>query len=137
MIGLDTNVLVRYLVQDDPAQSLQAGRTIERHCTVDDPCFVNGIVLCEIVWVLESAYDYPKAIIAEVLEKLLMTSALQIADKGVVWTALDDYRTSKADFADCLIGRTNRVWGCTETATFDKALKSLPGFKILEAATSV
>ncbi len=131
MIGLDTNVLVRYLVQDDPVQSPRANQLMERYGTADDPCLVNAIVLCEMAWVLESAYDYPKATIAEVLEKLLMTSGIEVVDKGMVWTAVTDYRTTKADFADCLIGRMNGVLGCTETVTFDKALKSLSGFKLL------
>ena len=131
MIGLDTNVLVRYLVQDDPVQSLRASHFMDRHCTVDDPCLINDIVLCEMAWVLESAYDYPKGAIVEVLEKLLMTNGLEVADKNTVWVALKDYRATKADFADCLIGRINSALGCAQTATFDKALKSLSGFKPL------
>lgn len=131
MKGLDTNVLVRYLVQDDPAQSSHASRYIERHCTADDRCLINDIVLCELVWVLESAYGYPKETIAGVLEKLLMTSGFEIADKNTAWAALNDYRAKNADFADCLIGRINHALGCTETVTFDKALKQLDGFKLL------
>lgn len=131
MKGLDTNVLVRYLVQDDPAQANRANRYIERHCTTDDRCLINNIVLCELVWVLESAYGYKKAIIAEALEKLFMTSGFEFEDKNLAWVAFNDYRIKNADFADCLIGRMNQGLGCDETVTFDKALKQLDGFKLL------
>jgi predicted nucleic acid-binding protein len=80
MIGLDTNVLVRYLVQDDPGQSRKATQVIAKQCTRDDPGFINRIVLCELVWVLESAYGYSKDTIVAVLEKLLRTSQLKIED---------------------------------------------------------
>ena len=80
MIGLDTNVLVRYLVQDDPGQSRKATQVIAKRCTRDDPGFVNRIVLCELVWVLESAYGYSKDTIVAVLEKLLRTSQLKISN---------------------------------------------------------
>jgi predicted nucleic-acid-binding protein len=112
-------------------QSRGASHFMERHCTVDDPYLINDIVLCEMAWVLEFAYDHPKGAIVEVLEKLLMTDGLEMADKNTVWVALKDYRATKADFADCLIGRINSAPGCAQTATFDKALKSLSGFKPL------
>ncbi len=131
MKGLDTNVLVRYLVQDDPAQAHRASRYIERHCTADSRCLINNIVLCELVWVLESAYEYKKEIISEALEKLFMASGFEFEDKNIAWAALNDYRVRNTDFADCLIGRLNRTLGCDETVTFDKALKQLDGFKLL------
>jgi predicted nucleic-acid-binding protein len=131
MKGLDTNVLVRHLVQDDAQQAALASRYIGRHCSVDDRCLINDVVLCELVWVLESAYDLEKEVVGNVLEKLMMTSEFDIESKNIAAAALRDYRASKADFADCLIGRKNAALGCTETATFDKALKSLDGFKLL------
>ena len=78
MIGLDTNVLVRHLVQDDPAQSHAATQVITKRCTRDEPGFINRIVLCELVWVLESAYGYSKDTIVVVLDKILRTSQLKI-----------------------------------------------------------
>lgn len=131
MKGLDTNVLVRYLVQDDAAQAKRANHYIERYCTSDSRCLINNIVLCELVWVLESAYGYKKEIIAEALEKLFMTSGFEFEDKNIAWAALNDYRARNADLADCLIGRMNRALGCEETVTFDKALKQLDEFKLL------
>jgi len=129
--GLDTNVLVRHLVQDDVQQAAVASRYIDRHCSADDRCFINDIVLCELVWVLESAYDLGKEVVGDVLEKLMMTSEFDIESRNIAAAALRDYRASKADFADCLIGRKSASLGCTETATFDKALKSLDSFKQL------
>lgn len=131
MKGLDTNVLVRYLVEDDPNQAATAGRYIERHCQADEPCLISAIVLCELVWVLESAYDQPKHVIAGVVEKLLRTVQFAVEDAEFAWAALGDYRARGADFADCLIGRRNRAHGCEETATFDKALKGLSAFKLI------
>ncbi|MBI2345831.1 MAG: type II toxin-antitoxin system VapC family toxin [Deltaproteobacteria bacterium] len=131
MTGLDTNILVRYLTQDHPAESKRAAVFIERHCTREDPGWINAIVLCELVWVLESAYGYAKAAIADVLEKMLTTSQLQIEDKASAWHALDSYRRSRADFADCLIGKRNRAFGCEKTATFDRACNGLDEFLLV------
>ena len=80
MIGLDANVLVRYLAQDNLGQSRKAIQVITKQCTRDDPGFINRIALCELVWVLESAYGYSKDTIVTVLEKLLRTSQLKIKD---------------------------------------------------------
>ena len=131
MIGLDTNVLVRYLVQDDPGQSRKATQVITARCTRDDPGFINRIVLCELVWVLESAYGYSKETIVAVLEKLLRTSQLKIEDTQSAWTSFRMYQKGKADFADCLLGATNRLGGCNETVTFDRAASKLEDFQLL------
>ena len=131
MIGLDTNVLVRHLVQDDPGQSRKATQVITKRCTRDDPGFINRVVLCELVWVLESAYGYSKDTIVAVLEKLLRTSQLKIEDVQAAWTAFRMYQKGKADFADCLLGATNRLGGCDETVTFDQATSKLEGFQLL------
>jgi predicted nucleic-acid-binding protein len=126
MKGLDTNVLVRYLVRDDPEQSRIAARYIEAGV-----CYINAIVLCELVWVLESAYRYPRNIVASTMEKILMTGDFEIEDRDTAWQALADYRGTKADFADCLIVRRNTVAGCEETGTFDKRVKGIRDFRLL------
>ena len=131
MIGLDTNVLVRYLVQDDPGQSRKATQVIAKRCTRDDLGFVNRIVLCGLAWVLESAYGYSKDTIVAALEKLLRTSQLKIEDTQSAWTAFRMYQKGKADFSDCLLGTTNRFGGCNETVTFDQAASKLEDFQLL------
>ena len=131
MIGIDTNVLVRHLVQDDPLQSRVAIKVITTQCTREDPGFINRIVLCELVWVLESAYGYSKETIVNVLDKLLRTSQLKIEDTQSAWTSFRMYQQGKADFADCLLGATNRVNGCEWTGTFDQAASKLDGFQLL------
>jgi predicted nucleic-acid-binding protein len=131
MKGLDTNVLVRLLVQDDRRQSSKANRYIEEAAAGGESCFLNTIVLCETVWVLESAYGYPKAMIVEALEKIVSITQFEIERKDAVWGALEDYKSSKADFSDCLIGRVNRGAGCDETASFDSAVTGLSGFHVL------
>ena len=91
MIGIDTNVLVRHLVQDDPRQAHAATQVITKQCTRDNPGFINRIVLCELVWVLESAYGYSKDTIVNVLDRLLRTSQLRVEDAQTAWT----YRLDK------------------------------------------
>ena len=125
MIGLDTNVLVRYLVTDDLVQAKKATRLIEGAVSKGDKFFINTIVLCELAWVLSAAYDYPKAIIIETLEKILMTQQFEIEDKATVRQALDQFKTSSADFSDCLLSSRNLALGCTVTASFDKRFTSL------------
>jgi predicted nucleic-acid-binding protein len=127
MTGLDTNVLVRYLVRDDPIQASRARREIER----GERFLVDGIVLCELVWVLESGYGFSRADIAGVLERILATAQFEIESKDLAFTALDDFRRSGADFSDCLIGRRNRAAGAAETLTFDRSLRGLAAFRVL------
>lgn len=132
MIGLDTNVLLRLLTQDDPAQLAAAKRFVASHCTSEEPGFVNRVVTVEIVWVLESLYDeYSRNQIADSVEALLSTAALEIEDGTAVRAALGAYRDG-ADFADAFIARVNEALGCTSTATFDaRAAKKLAHFTVV------
>jgi predicted nucleic-acid-binding protein len=125
--GLDTNVLLRYLLRDDPGQAARAGREIER----GERFLIDAIVLCEVVWVLEAGYGLSRRDVAATLERLLATAQFEIESKDLAIAALDDFRRSAADFSDCLIGRRNRAAGAEETVTFDRSLKGLPGFRIL------
>jgi predicted nucleic-acid-binding protein len=131
MIGLDTNVLVRYLVQDDPAQGRLATKVIATASRAGERLFLSTIVLCELVWVLESAYKYPKDTIDGTLEKILLTAQFEVEDKDAAWLALADYRASGIDFADALIGRRNLRSGCDATLTFDRSLKALDAFRVI------
>ncbi len=128
MIGLDTNVLVRYFVADDPAQSARAARFIESRCTMDDPGFVDRVALCELVWVLSSGYGYGRAEIARVLDALLASRDIVLEDHEAVRGAARAFERGAADFADALIGLVNRARGCAATATFDRKAARLAGF---------
>ena len=120
MIGLDTNVLARYIVQDDPAQAAAATRLIEGQCTAESPGYVSVPVLLELVWVLTSAYGYEKAIVVPVIRQVLRTAELAVEDHQVVRAALRDFESGAADFADYLIAHRNHARGCTRTCTFDR-----------------
>lgn len=131
MRGLDANVLVRYLVQDDVGQAARATRCIEEATRSGEPCAINLVVLCEMVWVLESAYGVAKNELVRVIEKILMTRQFDVEEKDIAWLALGDYKSHSADFADCLIGRRNHAVGCDVTVTFDRGLKNLDTFRLL------
>lgn len=131
MIGLDTNVLVRYLTRDDPAQYANAAAVIDRAVDRKEQLLVNTAVLCELVWVLGAAYDYSREEIADALEQLFATAQFEIERVDEARQALRDFRTTKADFSDALIGRINRSLGAGYTVTFDRALKGLDAFRLL------
>jgi len=122
MIGIDTNVLVRYLVQDDYEQSAQSTLLIEQECNLSSPGYLSNIVLCELVWVLTGAYKYDKNLVIEVMEQILVTAELLVENENVVRKAINDYKIGSADFSDYLIVNNNQQSGCTKTYTFDKKL---------------
>lgn len=125
MIGLDTNVLTRYIVEDDEKQARIATRIIDS-CTAEEPGFVSHAVLIELTWVLSSCYDADKTALVAVIEQVLQTKQLIVEQGETVWHALDDYKKSSADFSDCLLSRINQEAGCTTTVTFDKDAAKLP-----------
>jgi predicted nucleic-acid-binding protein len=129
--ALDTNVLVRYLVQDDPAQSRKAAAYIEGAADAGDQILISHIVLCETVWVLDSAYGYDKFEITSTIEKLLQSATFRFEAKDIVLSAVGEYSSAKVDFADCLIGRIHASLGCERTVTFDNALRKLDTFHVL------
>ena len=120
MIGLDTNVLVRYIVQDDAGQAKAATRFIEGQCTAHTPGYVSVVVLVELVWVLTTAYRYDRPVVASVIRQVLMTTELLVEDSETAWAALREFETSRVDFADCLIAGRNHARGCARTYTFDR-----------------
>ena len=128
MLGLDTNVLVRYLVQDDRRQYEKAKRLIHREVGKGEPVFVNLLVLLEIEWVLRSRYGLSKAEILAAFSALLDAADLAFEDETSVEYALYSWKDSGADFADCLIEARNRRLGCRATATFDAKALKLAGF---------
>jgi len=131
MIGLDTNILVRYLTQDDPKQSRKAAHEIEKGLSAGHMFFIADIVMCELVWVLETPYGYDRKEIAPVLENILRTRQFKFQNKDLLWKSLADYRNKKGDFADHLIGQAGHKAGCRETITFDVGLKNNPVFRVL------
>ena len=128
MLGLDTNVLVRFLVRDDEAQFEKARRLIKRGVAAGSGIFVNQLVLLETEWVLRSRYSLTKNQIIEVISGLLEASDLQFEDEPAIEEALFTWQDASADFADCLIGAKNRRLGCRATATFDVRAAKLAGF---------
>lgn len=119
MIGLDTNVLVRYIAQDDPKQSPMATDLIES-LTMDARGYVGVVSVVELVWVLTDCYALTKGELCEVLGTLLRTREIVVAHADTVWQALRLFKEGKADFADCLIERFAKEAGCDYTATFDR-----------------
>lgn len=131
MIGIDTNLLVRHLVQDDDKQARLAREFFRRECSVDNPGWINRIVLCELTWVLERAYQYSRKEVADAMEALAQTAEFRLEDSASVWKALGRYREGTADFADALIAATNCENGCGTTATLDRKAARLEGMRFL------
>jgi predicted nucleic-acid-binding protein len=127
MIGLDTNVLVRLFVEDDPKQTEQAKRFVGSRCTSDSPGFINCVVLAEFVWVLRR-YGYGRSAIADAVERLLSGRDRSIERHDDVIAALAEFKAGRADLVDWLIGRINQTQGCEATATFDRKAARLPSF---------
>ena len=131
MIGIDTNVLVRMAVADNPRQANAARDFIQRHCTADDPGLVSNVALAEFTWTLARTYACTREQIAEAVEQILETVQLQVESSADVTEAVKDYLSSSADFSDCLIAQSCRSAGCEYTITFDRKAAKLPGFKLL------
>jgi predicted nucleic-acid-binding protein len=119
MRGLDTNVLVRFVTQDDPEQARRVNALFGAAHASGERFLVNAIVLCELVWVLKSAYGHSRDDIAGVLDAFLETPEVIIEDADLARRALTEWRTLGADFADFFLGHRNIRLGCDVTLTFD------------------
>ncbi len=128
MIGLDTNVLVRFLVRDDEAQFERARKLIRREAQAGEPVRIGLLVLLETEWVLRSRYKLTKGEIVGAFSELLSAVDMSFEDEPSIEEALFVWKDSPAQFADCLIGARHRALGCSATATFDKAAVKLAGF---------
>lgn len=129
MIGIDTNILIRYLTKDDLEQWELAVQIIQNN----QPCFVSNIVLCEIVWVLKrQPYQFNKEQILGVLEMMLQSSGFEFENRSVIYQAIQRTRQGGADFSDYLIGAIATHAGCDQTVTFDRKLRKEKGFRCLE-----
>lgn len=131
MIGLDTNVLVRYIADDDPVQSTVAARIMDS-LTSASPGFVPLIVIAEMVWVLQFSYRFDKHEIAEVVEKLLRSAEILVERAEIVAQALREFRSSRADFADCLIERCAHRAGCQYIVTFDRRAATTGTMRLIQ-----
>ncbi|HMA74922.1 MAG TPA: type II toxin-antitoxin system VapC family toxin [Xanthobacteraceae bacterium] len=125
---MDTNVLVRYVTQDDLVQSPKATAWIERRLTPDNPGFISIGAIAETAWVLERTYGLSDQAIAGVIERLLQADVLVVEDEQQVFTAMITLRESLGSFADALIAALGAKAGCSNTLTFDQKALRLPGF---------
>jgi predicted nucleic-acid-binding protein len=130
MIGLDTNVLVRYIMQDDPKQSPKATQLIES-LNSDSPGFVSIVSVIELYWVLTSCYALSNVQVKQALEALLRTKQILVDRADQVARALRVFAGGKSDFADCLIERTAAGAGCTGTMTFDTGAAKHAGMTLI------
>lgn len=130
MIGLDTNILVRYLVQDDPIQSRMATEVIERRITRENLGFVSIVAIAETVWVLDRSYGFADHEIAAAVERVLQVDALVVEREREVFTAMTALKEGRGSFADALIAALGARAGCAATLTFDRKALRLPGFEL-------
>ena len=130
MIGLDTNVLVRYLTQDDPVQAAQATEVIERRLSEQDPGFISVVAMTETVWVLERFYRFGSARIVSAIERMLGAETLVVDSEPEVFTAMIALKEGRGSFADALIGALGAKAGCSRVLTFDRKALRLPGFEL-------
>jgi predicted nucleic-acid-binding protein len=131
MIGLDTNILVRYLTQDDPVQSPKATELIEQRLTEQEPGFISVVAMAETAWVLERAYGLADAEIAAAIEHTLQADVLMVESEQEVFTAMIALKEGHGSFSDALIGGLGARAGCSGTLTFDQKALRLRGFKLL------
>jgi predicted nucleic-acid-binding protein len=132
MIGIDTNILVRYFTQDNLEQAQIVEQLIDSYATSFNSLFVNNIVMCELVWVLERGYKYNKEEVSKVIKQMLSTEEFAFENQELLWLALSQYNQNKLDFSDALIGELNKKFGCSETLTFDRAAIKANNFKLAE-----
>lgn len=128
MIGIDTNILVRYLTQDNSEQAKVVEQLFNEYATSPQSVFINNIVLCELIWVLERGYKYSKESITKVIKHILSTKEFSFENQELLWLALNQYSQKKLDFSDALIGEINKSASCTSTFTFDKAAITADNF---------
>jgi predicted nucleic-acid-binding protein len=129
MIGLDTNILVRYVMEDDPIQSATATTWIEERLSPENPGFISVVAIAETVWVLDRAYGVADQDIAAAIERLLQADVLVIENEQQVFAATIVLKENRGSFADALIAALGVKAGCSSTLTFDRGALRLPGFK--------
>jgi predicted nucleic-acid-binding protein len=131
MIGLDTNVVVRYLAQDDPVQSPKATLIFERRLTEQEPGFISLVTMVETVWVLDTVYGLSAQEIAQAVERMLQADTLVIQNEQEVFTAAVALKSGRGSFADALVGALGAWAGCGSTLTFDRKAGRIQGFEVV------
>ncbi|MFC5864227.1 PIN domain-containing protein [Acidicapsa dinghuensis] len=131
MIGIDTNVILRYLLQDDPDQARKANRIVDRQLSEQAPGFINLVTVLEIVWVLRSLLKQSPSQIAQHLENLLAADVFQVQNEQQVFEAAFALKRNTGEFEDALIGALNAWAGCSHTLTFDRKATRLPNFQFI------
>lgn len=130
MIGLDTNVLVRYIMQDDPKQSPKATKIVESLEGVGSG-YVTLVSIVELVWVLSASFELTRSQVAQALDGIIRTKQFKIESADQVIRALRVFKVGKSDFADCLIERSADSAGCEKTITFDVKASKHAGMTLI------
>ncbi len=130
MIGLDTNIVIRFLVQDQPAQAEKAKRLFAS-LTEDKPGYLSLVTLAEIAWVLRAIYKLTRQEIVTMMKEFIFTSEIVIERYDVLERVVEEYAKGRADFADYLIAALNHDHGCKETVTFDRIAAKTAGMRLL------
>ncbi len=132
MTGLDTNVVLRYLLQDDPVQTQQVNRIVDRRLGADNPGFISVAAVLEIVWVLRSLFRRSPKQIAAHIENLLAADRFVVQHEQPVFEAAYALKNGLGEFEDALIGALGAAGGCAQTVTFDRKAARLPSFKLIQ-----
>jgi predicted nucleic-acid-binding protein len=131
VIGLDSNIVIRYVAQDDPLQAAVATRLIEQELSEREPGYLTLVALAEVVWVMVSSYGADRGTVQRVIEGLLSAPQIRVERAEQVWRTLDEYSHGRADFSDALISVLAREAGCLCTRTFDVVASRHAGFELL------
>lgn len=131
MIGIDTNILLRLWLNDDPAQNARIEALLAAHGGMPGSLLVTDVVLAEAVWTLKSAFDQDKHAQSIAVRSLLEETAFAFEDREAVAVALGHFEAGSCGFADCLVVAKHARQGCEFTATFDRGMRKLPGVKVL------
>jgi len=131
MIGLDTNVILRYLLQDDPIQTRQANQIVDRQLSEQNLGFISLVTVLEIVWVLRSLLKQNPSQISSHLVNLLTADSLEVQNEQQVFDALFALKSGSGEFEDALIGALNAWAGCSYTLTFDRKAARMPRFRAI------
>jgi predicted nucleic-acid-binding protein len=131
MIGLDANILVRYITQDEPDQAARATKLIEEELTAATPGYVNLVALAETAWALRSVYGYERADLADEIRRLLQIESIVVASEAEVFAAVTLVEDGLGEFPDALMARLNGAAGCTHALSFDRRARRLPGLRPL------